>query len=99
MVSGLVMKPKTTNRRNPMTRPKRNDAVINVTKQDLMEMLTEDNAIKVLLQKLLQEVLETEMEEALQAGTWRLILHRVSQSSTTSLADGLFVTHSRSPHH
>ena len=65
-----------------MTRPKRNDAVINVTKQDLMEMLTEDNAIKVLLQKLLQEVLETEMEEALQAGTWRLILHRVSQSST-----------------
>ncbi len=82
-----------------MTRPKRNDAVINVTKQDLMEMLTEDNAIKVLLQKLLQEVLETEMEEALQAGTWRLILHRVSQSSTTSLADGLFVTHSRSPHH
>ncbi len=45
MVSGLVLKPKTTNKGNAMTRPKRNDAVINVTKQDLMEMLMEDNAI------------------------------------------------------
>ena len=68
MVGGLAMNPKTTEQRNAMTRPKRNDAVINVTKQDLMEMLTQDNAIKALLQKLLQEVLETEMEEALQAG-------------------------------
>ena len=33
-----------------MNRPKRNDAVINVTKQDLMEMLTQDDAIKTLLQ-------------------------------------------------
>lgn len=51
-----------------MTRPKRNDAVINVTKQDLMSMLTEDDAIKTLLQKLLQVVLEAEMDEALRAG-------------------------------
>ena len=40
-----------------MTRPKRNDAVINVTKQDLMEMLTQDDALKALLQTMLQEVL------------------------------------------
>lgn len=51
-----------------MTRPKRNDAVINVTKQDLMEMLTQDDALRGMLQTLLQEVLEAEMEQALQAG-------------------------------
>ena len=51
-----------------MTRPKRNDAVINVTKQELMEMLTQDDALKALLQTMLQEVLEAEMEQALQAG-------------------------------
>lgn len=51
-----------------MTRPKRNDAVINVTKQELMEMLTQDDALRGMLQTLLQEVLEAEMEQALQAG-------------------------------
>ena len=68
MVSGLVLKPKTTNERNTMTRPKRNDETIQVTKQDLMRMLTEDDAMKSLLQTLLQEVLEAEMDEALRAG-------------------------------
>jgi hypothetical protein len=68
MVSGLVLKPKTTNERNTMTRPKRNDETIQVTKQDLMWMLTEDDAMKSLLQTLLQEVLEAEMDEALRAG-------------------------------
>jgi len=34
MVDGSVMKPKTTSERNTMTRPKRNDAVINVTRPD-----------------------------------------------------------------
>jgi putative transposase len=51
-----------------MTRPKRNDETIQVTKQDLMRMLTEDDAMKSLLQTLLQEVLEAEMDEALRAG-------------------------------
>lgn len=46
-----------------MTRPKRNDATIQVTKQDLMRMLSEDDAMKSLLQTLLQEVLEAEMEK------------------------------------
>ena len=51
-----------------MIRPKRNDEPIQLTKQDLMKLLTEDDAMKHLLQKLLQEVLEAEMETALQAG-------------------------------
>jgi putative transposase len=51
-----------------MIRPKRNDEPIQLTKQDLMKILTEDDAMKILLQKLLQEVLEAEMETALQAG-------------------------------
>jgi transposase-like protein len=51
-----------------MTHPKRNDETIQVTKQDLMRMLTEDDAMKSLLQTLLQEVLEAEMDEALRAG-------------------------------
>jgi transposase-like protein len=68
MVSGLVLKPKTTNERNTMTHPKRNDETIQVTKQDLMRMLTEDDAMKSLLQTLLQEVLKAEMDEVLRAG-------------------------------
>lgn len=51
-----------------MIRPKRNDEPIQLTKQDLMKLLTEDDAMKHMLQKLLQEVLEAEMETALQAG-------------------------------
>ena len=50
-----------------MTRPKRNDEVINLTKQKLLLALTEDDALKKLMQALLQEVLEAEMDEALLA--------------------------------
>ena len=50
-----------------MTRPKRDNEAINLTKQDLMQILTEDDSIKTLLQTLLQEVLEAEMDTALQA--------------------------------
>ena len=67
MVDGWVTKPKTTNKGKTMIRPKRNDEPIQLTKQDLMKLLTEDDAMKHLLQKLLQEVLEAEMETALQA--------------------------------
>jgi uncharacterized membrane-anchored protein len=41
-----------------MTRPKRNAEPITLTKQDLMQILTEDDSIKTLLQTMLQEVLE-----------------------------------------
>ncbi len=51
-----------------MTRPKRNDEPINVTKQELLRLLTEEDALKKLMQTLLQEVLEAEMDEALRAG-------------------------------
>ena len=51
-----------------MTRLKRHDEPINLTKQDLMRILAEDDSIKTLLQTLLQEVLEAEMDAALQAG-------------------------------
>ena len=51
-----------------MTRPKRNDEPINVTKQELLRLLTEEDALKKLMQTLLQEVLEAEMDEALHAG-------------------------------
>ena len=51
-----------------MTRPKWNDETINLTKQELLRALTEDDALKKLMQTLLQEVLEAEMDEALLAG-------------------------------
>ena len=51
-----------------MTRPKPEAERINVTKQDLMRLLTEDDTLKSLLQTLLQETLEAEMDAALQAG-------------------------------
>jgi putative transposase len=51
-----------------MTRPKRNDDPINLTKQELLRALTEDDALKKLMQTLLQEVLEAEMDETLLAG-------------------------------
>ena len=51
-----------------MTRPKRNDEPINLTKQELLRVLTEDDALKKLMQTLLQEVLEAEMDQALHAG-------------------------------
>ena len=51
-----------------MTRPKRNDKPIAVTKQELLRLLTEEDALKPLVQTLLQEVLEAEMDEAVQAG-------------------------------
>jgi len=42
--------------------------LINLTKQELLRALTEDDALKKLMQTLLQEVLEAEMDEALHAG-------------------------------
>ena len=68
MVDGWVKKPKTTNKGKTMILPKLNNEPNQLTKQDLMKLLTEDDAMKHLLQKLLQEVLEAEMETALQAG-------------------------------
>ena len=51
-----------------MTRRKRNDEPTQLTKHDPIRMRTEDDAIKSLLQTLLQKVLKAEMDEALRAG-------------------------------
>lgn len=51
-----------------MTRQKRNDETIDVTKHELLRLLNEEDALKKLMQTLLQEVLEAEMDEALRAG-------------------------------
>ena len=56
------------NEERTITRPKRNDETINLTKQELLRVLSEDDALKKLMQKLLQEVLEAQMDEALLAG-------------------------------
>jgi hypothetical protein len=68
MVGGLVSNQQPPERNKTMTRPKRNDETINLTKQELLRALTGDDALKKLMQTLLQEVLEAEMDQALQAG-------------------------------
>jgi hypothetical protein len=68
MVGGLVLKPKTTNEgKTTMTRPKLKDDTVTLSKQELMKLLTEEGALKGALQVILQEVLECEMEQSLQA--------------------------------
>lgn len=54
--------------RKTMNRQKLNDGMTNITKQELMRLLSEDDSMKKLLQTLLQEVLEAEMEQTLGAG-------------------------------
>jgi transposase-like protein len=46
-----------------MTRPGRKDGPINITKQDLHCLLTEDDAMRKLMQTLIQEALEAEMDQ------------------------------------
>jgi hypothetical protein len=53
MVGGWVEQPKPPTEGDTMTRPKRNDEVINVTKQELLRVLGEDDALKKLMQTLL----------------------------------------------
>jgi len=51
-----------------MNRQNKNDDMIKVTKQELMQLFNEEDSFRKLLQTLLQEVLEAEMEQALRAG-------------------------------
>jgi hypothetical protein len=67
MAGGLVEDPKPLNKGRTMTRPKQNDQPIAVTKQELLRLLSEEDALKPLVQTLLQEVLEAEMDESLPA--------------------------------
>lgn len=51
-----------------MARQETNDGKINVTKHELLRCLTEDGALRTMLPRLVQEVLEAEMVQALGAG-------------------------------
>jgi len=73
-----------------MTRPKRNDEPINLTKQELLRVLTEDDALKQLMQTLLQEVLEAEMDQALLAGKSERTAGRLGYPATSSEGPGRF---------
>ena len=64
-----------------MTRPKRNDDVTTVTKQELVRLLTEDDVLKSLMQTMLQEALEAEMDQALQAGKGERTTNRLGYRS------------------
>jgi transposase-like protein len=67
MVGGLVLKPKTTNKGNPMTRPTKDMTKTTITREQMLALLQEDEALRALLQATVQEVLEAEMDEALGA--------------------------------
>lgn len=47
-----------------MTHPTQNDETINLTKKELQRALSEDDALKKLMQTLLEKVLEAEMDDA-----------------------------------
>ena len=70
-----------------MTRPKRNDETINLTKQDLLRALAEDDALKKLMQTLLQEVLEAEMDQALLAGKEDEVFPLLEQAANKAIAE------------
>jgi hypothetical protein len=54
----------TTRRKKTMTHPTQNDETINLTKKELQRALSEDDALKKLMQTLLEKVLEAEMDDA-----------------------------------
>jgi putative transposase len=68
MVSGLVMKPKTTEQRKTMIRPTKDTTMNKNTREQMLALLQDDEAIKQLLQTTVQAALEAEMDEALGAG-------------------------------
>jgi putative transposase len=68
MVSGLVMKPKTTEQRKTMIRPTKDTTMTKHTREQMLALLQDDEAIKELLQTTIQAALEAEMDEALGAG-------------------------------
>jgi hypothetical protein len=68
MVSGLVMKPKTTEQRKTMIRPTKDTTMTKHTREQMLALLQDDEAIKELLQTTIQTALEAEMDEGLDAG-------------------------------
>ncbi len=68
-----------------MTRPKRNDETTNLTKQELLRALTEDDALKKLMQKLPQEVLEEGPHVRADGDVWAGRLHAPREAITEEL--------------
>lgn len=62
-----MLKPKTTNEGKTMTRPNKDMTKTTTTREQLLALLQEDDAMWALLQTTVQEVLEAEMDEALGA--------------------------------
>ena len=54
MVSGLVMKPKTTEQRKTMTRPTKDITMTKNMREQMLAFLQDDEAIKQLLQTTVQ---------------------------------------------
>lgn len=68
MVSGLVMKPETTHKVKTMTRPKQDPMKTQTTREQMLALFQNDDALRTLLETTVQQVLEAEMDEALGAG-------------------------------
>jgi transposase-like protein len=68
MVGGLVMKPKTTNKGKTMIRPTKDMTKTMTTREQLLALLTGDDALRALLETTVQEVLEAEMDDTLGVG-------------------------------
>lgn len=68
MVNGFVMKPKTTERGETMNRPTKKTTMRKHTREQMLALLHDDEAIKDLLQTTIQTVLEAEMDEVLGTG-------------------------------
>ncbi len=68
MVNGFVMKPKTTERGETMNRPTKKTTMRKHTREQMLALLHNDEAIKDLLQTTIQTVLEAEMDEVLGTG-------------------------------
>lgn len=61
------MKPKTTNKGKAMTRPTKDMPKAKTMREQMLALLTGDDALRALLETSVQQVLEAEMEEVLEA--------------------------------
>jgi hypothetical protein len=61
-------KAKTTNEGKPMTRPTKDMTKTTLTREQMLALFQDDDALRRLLQSTVQEILEGEMDEALGAG-------------------------------
>jgi hypothetical protein len=63
MVSGWVRKPTTTNEGKTMTRPTKDMTKTKLTREQMLALFQDDEALRTLVQTTVQEVLEGEMDK------------------------------------